>query len=452
MKKVFWIFSTAFLFFSGISAQKNNAQLPNILIILADDLGYHDVSYYGTKDIQTPNIDGLCKAGMRFDHFYANSSVCSPTRASLMSGRYPEMVGVPGLIRSTPAVNFGYLKPDVLLLPGLLKKANYQTALVGKWNLGLESPNTPNEKGFDLFHGFLDDKMDDYYTHLRHADNYMRMNKAVVSPKGHATDVFTGWAVDFIRREATDKKPFFLYLAFNAPHTPIQPKDEWVEKIRKRVPGIGEKRARLLGLIEHMDDGIGQVITALKQTGKYENTLIIFLSDNGGKLDDSANNGNIRGGKGSMYEGGLRIPAVFVWPASIKAGSSNNSRAVTMDIFPTISQLIQSGMNNKTDGVSLLHVLKNNADTIRERPLFFSRREGTAEFGGLTIQAVISDNWKLLQNSPYQPYELYDLAADPQEKNNLIKAAPEKYKKLQELLIQQIQKSGSVPWQKPVNQ
>ena len=128
---------------------------PNILIILADDLGYHDVSYYGTPDVRTPNIDKLCQSGLRFDNFYANSSVCSPTRASLMSGCYPERVGVPGVIRSKPDDNFGYLKPDVQLLPALLKKFNYTTALVGKWHLGIESPNLPNEKGFDVFHGFL---------------------------------------------------------------------------------------------------------------------------------------------------------------------------------------------------------------------------------------------------------------------------------------------------------
>lgn len=450
MKNRFCFFLISVLFFNNVFAQKTQVNLPNILIILADDLGYHDVSYYGTKDIRTPNIDMLCKVGMRFDNFYSNSSVCSPTRASLMSGRYPEMVGVPGLIRTTPATNFGYLKPGTILLPQLLKSKNYQTALVGKWNLGFESPNTPNEKGFDLFHGFLDDKMDDYYTHTRHGENFLRLDKEVITPKGHATDLFSEWAVNFINQQANNTNPFFLYLAYTAPHTPIQPKQEWVSMIQKRQPGISEKRAKLLGLIEHMDDGIGKVITSLKKSGKYENTLIIFLSDNGGKLDDLANNGDIRGGKGSMYEGGLRIPAIFVWPETIKAGSSNNDRAVTMDIFPTISQIIRSETNNQLDGISLLDILKNNINSLPERPLFFSRREGNTEFGGHTIQSVIFRNWKLLQNNPFKPYELYNLTADPKEQNNLILSEPEQFKKLQEMLIQQIQKGGSVPWQKPV--
>ncbi|HEX5667603.1 MAG TPA: sulfatase-like hydrolase/transferase, partial [Chitinophagaceae bacterium] len=173
---------------------------PNILLILTDDLGYHDVSYYGTKDLRTPNIDQLCRSGMRFDNFYANSPVCSPTRASLMTGRYPEYVGVPGLIRSNPNDSWGYLDPTAILLPAILKKAGYHTALIGKWNLGLESPNLPNEKGFDLFHGWLEDMMEDYTIKRRLAKNYMRLNQDSIDPKGHATDVFTAWSIEYLRK------------------------------------------------------------------------------------------------------------------------------------------------------------------------------------------------------------------------------------------------------------
>ncbi len=449
MKKYLLFLSFSFVCCTQSFAQGSNQNKPNILVILADDLGYHDVSYYGTPDIQTPNIDLLCKAGMRLDYFYANSSVCSPTRASLMSGKYPEMVGVPGVIRSTPEVNFGYLNPRALLLPGMLKKMNYNTALVGKWNLGLESPNTPNEKGFDLFHGFLDDMMDDYYSHVRHGSNYMRRNQEVVAPTGHATDVFTDWAVDFIQDQQKETHPFFLYLAYNAPHTPIQPKEEWLEKIRKRQPGITEKRAKLLGLIEHMDDGIGKVISALKKSGKYDNTLIIFMSDNGGKLEDGANNGTLRGGKGGVYEGSLRVPAVFVWKGHIVPESVSAQRAASMDIFPTIGEIVKSNDTKQIDGVSLLPILTGKASSLNPRPLFFSRREGNLQFGGQTIQTLIDDHWKLLQNSPYQPYELYDLSKDPQELNNVIQSEPDRYKKMLDLLILQIKKAGSVPWQKP---
>jgi arylsulfatase A-like enzyme len=449
MKKVYLLGCSSLFICFFSSAQGIMYKNPNIIIILADDLGYHDVSYYGTKDIQTPNIDLLSTSGMRFDRFYSNSSVCSPTRASLMSGRYPERVGVPGLVRSTPSSNFGYLTPNTILLPELLKKMKYNTALVGKWNLGLESPNLPNDKGFDFFHGFLDDKMDDYYTHLRNNINFMRRNKDIISPVGHATDLFTNWAVDYIKSQENKQDPFFLYLAYTAPHTPLQPREDWLKKIKQRELGISDTRAKLIALIEHMDDGIGKLIHELKISGKYDNTLIIFLSDNGGKLENEANNGNIRGGKGSFYEGGVRVPAIFVWPGHIQAGSTNNQRAITMDVLPTISDILKFKNNNPVEGVSLLKILKNSQDSLTERNIFFTRREGDVEFGGQAIHMVISNNWKLVQNSPYQMYELYNLKKDTLEKQNLINTEPDRYKKLIELMIAHIQKGGTVPWQAP---
>lgn len=449
MKKIFLLGCSPLFICFFLSAQGIINKNPNIIIILSDDLGYHDVSYYGTKDIQTPNIDLLSTSGMRFDRFYSNSSVCSPTRASLMSGRYPERVGVPGVIRSTPSSNFGYLTPNTILLPELLKKMKYNTALVGKWNLGLESPNIPNEKGFDFFHGFLDDKMDDYYTHLRNNINFMRRNKDIISPEGHATDLFTNWAVDYIKSQENKQDPFFLYLAYTAPHTPLQPREDWLKKIKQRELGISDTRAKLIALIEHMDDGIGKLIHELKISGKYDNTLIIFLSDNGGKLENESNNGNIRGGKGGFYEGGVRVPAIFVWPGHIQAGSTNNQRAITMDVLPTISDILKIKNNNPVEGISLLKILKNSKDSLPERNIFFTRREGDVEFGGQAIHMVISNNWKLVQNSPYQMYELYNLKKDTLEKQNLISTEPDRYKKLIELMIPHIQKGGSVPWQAP---
>ncbi len=388
---------------------------------------------------------------MRFDNFCANSPVCSPTRASLMSARYPEMVGVPGLVRSKPEDNWGYLKPDAILLPKLLKQAQYNTALIGKWNLGLESPNKPNEKGFDFFHGFLDDMMEDYWTHVRNGKNFMRENEREIHPQGHATDIFSDWAVEYIQKQKHSKNPFFLYLAYNAPHFPVQPPTEWLAKVKAREPGIPERRAKLVALIEHMDDGIGKVIQSLKETGLYDNTLIIFLSDNGGHLESGANNGLLRDGKESVYEGGLRIPAFFVWANQIKPNSISTQRALTMDIYPTISEITGAKINHKIDGVSLLPILRSNVEKLPERPLFFTRREGNPRFGGQTIQAVISDHRKLLQNSPNSPYELYNLLDDPTEKQNLISSDMGQYRKLQQLLIKHIQKGGSVPWQKSEN-
>lgn len=422
---------------------------PNVLVILTDDLGYHDVSYYGTPDIRTPNIDALCRAGIRFDNFYANSPVSSPSRASLLSGCYPEMVGVPGLVRSAPEENFGYLKPDAVLLPKLLKGANYHTCIIGKWNLGLESPNLPNEKGFDYFHGFLDDMMEDYWSHLRRGINFMRENGQVIDPKGHATDIFTDWAVNYIQRQNKSPEPFFLYLAYNAPHVPIQPPTKWLQKVKEREPGISEKRAGLVALIEHLDSGIGQVIQALKETGRYDNTLIIFLSDNGGQLSVGANNGRVRDGKGSVYEGGIRVPAFFVWPNHIQAGTVTAQTALTMDIYPTVCEVARAAIPHPINGVSLLPVLTHPEEKLTERLLFFTRREGGRQYGGQTIQAVISGDWKLLQNSPYKPYELYNLHQDTLEQHDLLNVRRDQADKLQQLMIGHIQEGGSVPWQKP---
>ena len=448
MKKAFLLV----LLLGGISIQLLGQQKntkPNVLIILTDDQGYHDVSYYGTSDLQTPNIDMLCRSGMRFDRFYANSPVCSPTRASIMSGRYPDMVGVPGLVRSIPDDNWGYLKPDAILLPKLLKQVQYNTAIIGKWNLGLESPNLPNEKGFDYFHGWLDDMMEDYRTHIRNGRNFLRENEKEITPRGHATDLFSDWAVDYIRRQKGSKNPFFLYLAYNAPHFPVQPPDEWLAKVKAREPDLPERRAKLVALIEHMDDGIGKVIRSLKEIGAYDNTLIIFLSDNGGYLQNGANNGNLRDGKESMYEGGIRVPAFFVWPNHIKPNVSNTQTALAMDIYPTIADITGAKITHKIDGISLLPLLKNANEVLSPRPVFFTRREGNLRYGGQTIQAVLYGDMKLLQNSPYEPYELYNLYQDPTEQRNLINYQPDQHKKLQQLLMKHIQESGSVPWQKP---
>lgn len=425
-----------------------NAGLPNVLIILTDDQGYHDVSYYGTGDLYTPNIDALRNDGMRFDYFYTNSPVCAPTRASLMTGRYPDRVGVPGLIRSHPEDNWGYLDPSAVLLPAKLKEAGYHTAHVGKWNLGLESPNFPNEKGFDLFHGWLEDMMEDYVDKRRFGKNYMRLNEQEIDPEGHATDLFTGWASDYIRSQKDDSAPFFLYLAYNAPHFPVQPPEEWLAKVKARNPRLPERRAKLIALIEHLDHGIGQVVQTLKETGQYENTLIIFTSDNGGHLPDLANNGPLRDGKQSMYEGGLRVPTVAVWPGKIKPGSTASQANAAMDIYPTLLEITGLEPSKPLDGRSFLPTLYGQEVT-EDRELYFVRREGGLTYGGKAYHALIKDGWKLLQNNPYQPLELYHLRKDPAEQKNLAGEHPEIVKDMNRILMRYIQAGGKTPWQKP---
>jgi arylsulfatase A-like enzyme len=424
------------------------AERPNILMILVDDLGYGDLSSYGAKDLKSPNVDALVSAGMRFDEFYANCPVCSPTRASLLSGRYPELVGVPGVIRTHASSNWGYLSPTAVMLPQLLKKSGYHTALVGKWHLGLRSPNTPLDRGFDHFHGWLGDMMDDYYKHRRHGINYMRRGRETIDPKEHATDLFTEWAIDYLDARKDHDEPWFLYLAYNAPHTPIQPPREWVEKVIRRQPGISLRRAKLVALVEHMDAGIGKVVDHLKKSGQADNTLIIFSSDNGGQVNVGASNGPLRGEKQEMYEGGLKVPNCVVWPGRIKPGTRSTLMAATMDLYPTMVEAAGGKVTHEIDGRSILPTLLGKPQEFK-RDLFFTRREGGARYGGKTIDAVRRGPWKLLQNSPWEPLELYNLADDPLEKNDLAGKNRKKFNELSAALRAQIQRGGAVPWQRP---
>lgn len=423
---------------------------PNVVVILADDLGRADYSAFGTPDIRTPHIDSLFRDGMGFDNFFANSCVCSPTRAALLSGRYPDRVGVPGVIRDKAENSWGHLASHAVLLPVPLKKAGYHSAIVGKWHLGLDSPNTPNERGFDFFHGFLGDMMDDYWTHLRNGHNFMRRNQEVIQPEGHATEVFTQWACEYLEERARAGTPFFLYLAYNAPHDPVQPPPDWLEKVKKREPGLDEKRAKLVALIEHLDDGIGRVLATLERLKLAENTLVIFTSDNGGLLTSGANNGPWRSGKTHMYEGGVRVPGAARWPGHIQPGSTTQHQTMSMDIYATVCEAAGVPPPANIEGVSFLPALLGQEQGAQpERDYYFIRREGGAPYMGLTIQAFRRGEWKLVQDSPFAPLELYNLKTDPQETRELSTKAPRKLVEMRTALQAAMQRAGSTPWQDP---
>ena len=426
------------------------AAKPNIIVILADDLGYGELSSYGAKDVRTPYLDALAAAGMKFAQFYANSPVCSPTRAALMTGRYPDLVGVPGVIRTHADNNWGALSPQAKLLPTLLKQGGYYTAIVGKWHLGLASPDTPTERGFDFFHGFLGDMMDDYYHHRRHEQNYMRRNLQTIDPQGHATDLFTQWAIEYLAERRSKPQPFFLYLAYNAPHDPIQPPKEWLEKVKQRESGITEQRAKLVALIEHMDDGIGRVLAALKANGQEQNTLIIFTSDNGGLLRMGANCGPLRGGKEDLYEGGIRVPMLARWPERIPAGTKSDRVALAMDVLPTVCEAAKIPVKHQIDGASILPTLLGQNQPPAVRDLFWMRREGGAKYQGQDYYAVRRGDWKLVHNSPFEPLQLFNLADDPMEQRDRAREETKVFQELAAALRAQLQRAGNVPWQKPV--
>jgi arylsulfatase A-like enzyme len=443
----FLLFALTFSMASPASADQ-----PNVLMILVDDLGYGDLSAYGANDLKSPHIDQLIASGQRWDNFYANCPVCSPTRASLMTGLYPEIAGVPGVIRTHPENSWGYLDPAAITLPQVLKTAGYDTAIFGKWHLGLESPNTPNERGFDHFEGFLGDMMDDYYLHRRHDVNYMRRDGETIDPQGHATELFTDWTCDYLRERTETSSPFFIYLAYNAPHTPIQPPEDWLAKVKDREAGITDERAKLVALIEHMDAGIGKVIETLAKTGLSKSTLVIFSSDNGGQLSAGANNGATRDGKQSMYEGGLKVPTCAVWPGKISAGTRTDHIGITMDLYPTICEAAGVSVDHQVDGISLLPTLVGQEQVTSDRDLFFHRREGGNQYGGLIINAIRRGDMKLLQNTPFEPQQLYDLAADPLETTDLAKKNRKAFDGLAAALREQVQRGGAVPWQKPTHQ
>ena len=422
---------------------------PNFLLILTDDHGYGDVSTYHESDVSTPNIDRLAAGGMLFTAMRANCTVCSPSRAALLTGRYADRVGVPGVIRTQPADSFGYFDPNVPTLADELKKAGYHTAAIGKWHLGLESPNTPNERGFDFFHGFLGDMMDSYTSHRRQGKNYMRRNTEVIDPQGHATDLFSQWASEYLRERATKKdQPFFLYLAFNAPHFPIEPPADWLAKVKQRAPQMDAKRALNVALVEHLDDRIGRVLAALKESGLEQNTVVVFSADNGGSLPHAQRNDPWRGGKQDHYDGGLRVPFMVSWPAQIRPGTRSDYAGLVFDLFPTFLELAGAKPAAGLDAVSLVPVLSGGTLTT-PRDLYFVRREGGPAYGGKSYEAIIRGDWKLLQNDPFSPLELYQLRDDPQERNNLAAAQPKILAELATALRAHIQRGGATPWQRP---
>jgi arylsulfatase A-like enzyme len=329
------------------------------------------------------------------------------------------------VIRTHAENSWGYFDPQVPTLADHLRAAGYHTAIVGKWHLGLESPNTPNERGFDHFHGFLGDMMDSYWHHERHDNNYLRFNQEVIAAEGHATDLFTEWSIDYLRSRAEQAEPFFLYLAYNAPHFPIEPPDPWLKKVQQRAPQLDEKRAKNVALVEHLDDAIGRLLAALDKLGQADNTIVVFTSDNGGSLPHAQNNDPWRDGKQSHYDGGLRVPFAVRWPGVVESGSQSDYTGLTFDVFPTFLEAAGAELPKDMDAVSLLPVLKGETRQLDpERELYFVRREGGPQFLGKSYEAIIRGQWKLTHNSPYQPLELYNLKDDPQEQNNLMGQRP----------------------------
>ena len=442
--------ATCVLILSAVAVIAARAdERPNLILILADDLGYGDVGYQGAPDIKTPNIDGLAGESIVFTNMRANCTVCSPTRAAILTGRYADRVGVPGVIRTRAEDNWGYFDPNTPTLADRLGNNGYQTGIVGKWHLGLSSPNTPTERGFDFFHGFLGDMMDDYYTHLRGGINFMRKNRETIDPEGHATELFTQWSIDYLTERSQNDEPFFLYLAYNAPHFPIQPPADWLKRTKEKFPDVDEKRQKNIAFVEHLDHNLGKLFESIKSLGLADNTVIGFTSDNGGSLPHGQRNLPWRDGKQSHYDGGLRVPFLIRPLDQSLAGTKCDYNGLTFDLNATFLELAGSKKLSVQDAVSLLPVLSGRSMPDSPRELYFVRREGNNRYVGGAYHAIIRGKWKLMQNDPFSPLELYDLDADPQETTNVIDQQKRIVGELKRSLRLHIQRGGRVPWQSP---
>lgn len=407
-------------------APKPKPRRPNILLIVVDDLGYGDLGCYGSRDIRTPHIDKLAQEGVRLTDCYAAAPVCSPTRAALITGRYPQRSGFEWVIRYTEK-NRGLPASDASL-PRLLKSAGYATGLFGKWHLGYKPEYGPNAHGFDEFFGFLAADVD-YYAHTdANGDPGLYENTKPTAVKGYLTDHITERSRVFLKQHADE--PFFLEVAYNAPHWPFQVpgKPEDVRTLKTYGPDVGT-RDDYVKMVEHLDAGIGQLLTELDRLKLAKDTLVIFVDDNGGeRLSD---NGPLFHGKYSLWEGGIRVPCIVRQPGVIPAGSVCNQPVITMDL--TASILATAGVNPPAgvtlDGEDVLPVLAGKKP-VKERT-FCWRLLRPGEMMGQW--AVRRGKWKYMIDREMEL--LFDLDSDPGERRNLAFRHPEVVKSLRKAAI-----------------
>lgn len=396
------------------------APKPNMIFIMADDLGYADLGCYGSSEIETPYLDRLASGGVRCTDFHSNGPVCSPTRAALMTGRYQQRSGVSGVITALSHRDKGMALEEWTIAEAM-GELGYRTALFGKWHLGYPETFNPVHQGFDEFKGFVSGNVD-YHRHIDQEGHFdwWQQNELKDDP-GYITDLISDYGVDFIRRNKN--QPFVLMLTHGAPHYPIQNREtpgfRVTGKINRKQPRLklDDPKAVYRDMIEIMDEGIGRIVAEVEAQGLRERTLIIFCSDNGPASLGSA--GPYRAKKGSVYEGGHRVPAIFNWPETLPAGTECNTTLLTMDMLPTFVTLAGGEVDpsRQLDGVSILPAL--NGESLPRGPLFW-------QFKGRT--AVRVGDWKMVTRG--EQNELYNLASDPSEKQNVAQSHPEIVKQL----------------------
>ena len=405
------IFLLFFVFFSQtLTAQKDSR--PNIIYIMADDLGYADLSCYGRKDYQTPSLDKLCSQGIKFMNAYAAAPVCTPTRVAFFTGRYPARLaaGLYEPLQGNSKDSLLGLSPETPSIGHLLKRSGYETYLVGKWHLGFKPEYSPNKNGFDYFFGFKSGASD-YISHTAfNGEPDLYENDILVQKDGYLTDLFGDKAIEIINQP--HHGPFFLALMFSAPHWPWQtPEDKPVRHGNAADWMKGGSPETYAAMMKSLDAAIGKVVKAIDDHKLSTNTVIIFTSDNGGV--QFSDNGSYKGGKMQLWEGGIREPACIRWKGKLKENTITNQAAITMDWTATILTIAgaKADKNFPLDGIDLMPILTGKQKE-KERTLYwriFQRREHNA---------IRDGNWKWLRDEKGEEY-LFDLSTDPSEENNL---------------------------------
>jgi arylsulfatase A-like enzyme len=404
---------------------------PNVVLIVVDDMGTNDVGFNGGKEIKTPNLDALAAAGARLDAFYVQP-VCSPTRAALLTGRYPMRHGLQtGVVR--PWAQYG-LPPDERTLPQALREVGYATAIVGKWHLGHHQPDyLPTRRGFDHQYGHYNGALD-YFTHERDGGHDWHRDDRENRDEGYSTHLLAREAVRLIKERDT-AKPLFLYVPFNGVHSPHQVPDNYT----KPYANLTGKRRAYAGMLAAVDEAVGQITAAVKAAGITKNTLFIFSSDNGGPAPGRVtDNGRYRAGKGTVYEGGVRVAAFASWEGVIKPGTVVTQPLHIVDWYPMLLGLAGAKLEQPLplDGRNAWQTITIGAPSPHEDILLNATPKGGAIRAGdwkLVINGTITVNDDDDQESPEgaeSKVELFNLADDPSEKNNLASSQPEKVKEL----------------------
>lgn len=424
MKKLITLFFALSAVSTPLFAQKEKpASKPNMVFILIDDAGYDDFSYMGCKDWKTPNIDSIAKNGVNFTDGYVTASVCGPSRAGLITGRYQQSFGheeniTPGQAWVVPKEKFG-LPVEIPTIGTLLKKQGYVTSVFGKWHLGEHENFHPNKRGFDHFCGFLSGHRSFWPLEKEHHGHSLRVNDKIVKTPEYLTDHLGKEAAAFI--DKNKKKPFFMYVAYNAVHSPL----EATEADLKSLSHITDKRRQVLGAMTiSLDRSVGLILDALKKNGLEENTIIVFSNDNGAATYLKTNNGGLRGRKGHVWEGGLRVPFAMQWKGTLKPNTVCNTAVSTLDVGYTFCKYAglsaDDSKKHKLAGIDLLATAKG---ATTDRALHWKRGN---------TSAIRHQGWKLITIDD-KPTFLFQISKDMKEERNLLETNSDISKKLHAL-------------------